>query len=87
MRLLTPKQLAEELQMSVPAISMCVKAGAPVYRWGPTGYRYRINPDEFIEWMDRHGREEQAKRAAPTLQLTVEQMADRRHALLKSLGG
>jgi excisionase family DNA binding protein len=53
--LLTPKDAASALGLSVATITRCVKRGAPVHRWGSTGRRYRIDVDEFRRWMERQG--------------------------------
>ena len=52
---LAPKDAAAQLGISVATITRCVKAGAPVHRWGSTGRRYRIDVDEFRRWMERQG--------------------------------
>ena len=52
---LAPKDAAPILGLSVATITRCVKAGAPVHRWGSTGRRYRIDVDEFRRWMERQG--------------------------------
>ena len=54
---LEPKAAAELLGISVATITRCVKRGAPVHRWGSTGRRYRIEPDEFRRWMERQGQD------------------------------
>lgn len=61
MQLITPKDAVEQLHLSRGAISRCVALGAPVHRWGPRGWRYMIDPDEFIAWMNEHGEQAQAK--------------------------
>ena len=61
--MVTPAEAAKTLRMSRGAISKCVALGAPVHRWGPTGYRYRIDLEEFTAWMDAHGRECQSRAA------------------------
>lgn len=53
--LLTPKEAAVVLGMSTATITRCVKLGAPVHRWGPTGARYRICASEFVAWMESRG--------------------------------
>ena len=54
-KLRAPKEAAPILGLSVATITRCVKNGAPVHRWGSTGRRYRIDPDEFRRWMERQG--------------------------------
>ena len=84
--LLTPREASEVLHLTVQSITACVKAGAPVYRWGPTGYRYRIDPDEWLEWMKNR---EPRKKEAPVKPILVNtsalDMAERRHQLMAAL--
>lgn len=64
MEYLTAKEASKRLGLSVASISACVQRGAPVHRWGPTGYRYRIDPDEFIAWMNTRRTATKEKAAA-----------------------
>jgi hypothetical protein len=87
MEYVTPKEAATILGLSRAAISSCVAKGAPVHRWGPTGYRYKIIIEEFIAWMDQQGR---TKADPPRISdnvtpISVGQMAQRRHELLNAL--
>ena len=82
--LMEPKAAAELLGISVATITRCVKNGAPVHRWGSTGRRYRIDPEEFRRWMESQGQ------AVPMTIGTVydlEDMARRRRASVRAAGG
>lgn len=96
MTLLTPKEAAAALGTTVQTISSMIKLGAPVHRWGPSGYRYKIDPDEWIRWQDeyhekKHPRPGDRKHGpgAPDQtelpQLSTAQMARRRHDLLAAM--
>ena len=91
MNYVTPKEASSILGLTRAAISKCVAKGAPIHRWGPTGRCYKIDIDEFITWMDQHGREARSsKNTAGTKMdppVTADQMAERRRELLKALGG
>ena len=85
--LLTPKDAADEMEISVATITRCVKRGAPVHRWGSTGYRYRINVHEFTKWMERQG-----PNVAPCVHnmndvngYTTNEMAEKRRAAMRVL--
>ena len=84
---LTPKDAAAEMGISVATITRCVKNGAPVHRWGSTGYRYRIDVNEFVRWMERQGA--QAARDRDRAQhydpYDMEAMAARRRAAIRAL--
>lgn len=79
--LLPPKEAAALLGISVATITRCVKRGAPVHRWGSTGRRYRIDPDELRRWMERQGQEEKPL----TGWEDVDEMARRRRASVRAL--
>ena len=79
--LMTPKEAAERLGVSLATITRCVKRGAPVHRWGSTGRRYRIDAEEFQRWMERQGQEER-----PAAILTdVDELARRRRASVRAV--
>ena len=79
--LLIPKDAAKEMNISVSTITRCVKLGAPVHRWGSTGYRYRVRVPEFVAWM-----EAQNARVVPIQSvMTAEEMARKRRALIRAL--
>lgn len=80
--LLTPRDAAAKMGISQATITRCVKRGAPVHRWGSTGYRYRINVSEFVRWMESQGVTEKPK-AIETL--TMEEMARRRRAAFRAV--
>lgn len=87
---LTVREVAAALRISEHAVRDCIRAGAPVYRWGAAGRQYRIVLDEFVEWMTTHGAQEHEKRQSGSgdiIQMSAAQMADRRHQLLRTLGG
>lgn len=81
--LLTPKDAASALGLSVATITRCVKRGAPVHRWGSTGRRYRIDVDEFRRWMERQGQEEAPKQISPWAD--VDELARRRRASVRGV--
>lgn len=80
---LAPKDAAAQLGISVATITRCVKAGAPVHRWGSTGRRYRIDVDEFRRWMERQG----PAAARPVLSPwgNVDELARRRRASVRGV--
>lgn len=80
---LAPKDAAPILGVSVATITRCVKAGAPVHRWGSTGRRYRIDVDEFRRWMERQG----PAGARPALSPwdNVDELARRRRASVRGV--
>lgn len=81
--LMEPKAAAEALGISVATITRCVKRGAPVHRWGSTGRRYRIDPDEFRRWMERQGQEKLIPRPVPFAD--VDELARRRRASVRAV--
>lgn len=83
--LLAPKDAAAALGISKGTITRCVKNGAPVHRWGSTGYRYMIDVDEFTRWMERQGQEKQRKQKPPVDWENVEELARRRRASLRAI--
>jgi phage terminase Nu1 subunit (DNA packaging protein) len=84
-RLLKPADAAQELGISTATITRCVKRGAPVHRWGSTGYRYRIDVAEFTVWMESQGAERGPDANRYTPDLKVEEMAARNRARLRAL--
>ena len=80
---LPPKDAAHILGISVATITRCVKRGAPVHRWGSTGRRYRIDPEEFRRWMERQGQEEAPKQISPWAD--VDELARRRRASVRAI--
>ena len=84
---LTPKDAAAEMGISVATITRCVKNGAPVHRWGSTGYRYRIDVQEFVRWMERQGAQaaRERDRARHFDPYDMEAMAARRRAEIRAL--
>lgn len=81
--LLTPKEAGVRLGISVSTITRCVKRGAPVHRWGSTGRRYRIDPEEFRRWMERQGQEDARMPMTLIPQYDVDEMARRRRASVR----
>ena len=81
--LFSPKDAAPILGLSVATITRCVKAGAPVHRWGSTGRRYRIDVDEFRRWMERQG--PAAARPALSPWDNVDELARRRRASVRGV--
>ena len=87
---ITKKEAAQLLGVSPSTIQRCVARGAPVHRWGAAGRYYRIDPDEFITWMEDHGKKEQEQRShgngsGNLIQLSTEQMAARRREMIAAL--
>ena len=87
--LIEPKAAAELLGISLATITRCIKRGAPVHRWGSTGRRYRIDPDEFQGWMERQG-DPSAREAANTPMMgspfpDVDELARRRRASVRAV--
>ena len=88
---ITKKEAAQLLGVSPSTIQRCVASGAPVHRWGAAGRYYRIDPDEFITWMEDHGKREHEQqldqRGSSTnlIQLSTEQMAARRREMIAAL--
>lgn len=79
----TPANAAREMGISVATITRCVKRGAPVHRWGSTGYRYRIDVAEFVRWMESQGTKEHGRIYSPSS--TVEELAAKRRAIMRTL--
>ncbi|MEA5000221.1 MAG: helix-turn-helix domain-containing protein [Candidatus Limiplasma sp.] len=79
--LLSPKEAAAEMRISVSTITRCVKMGAPVHRWGSTGKRYRINVPEFVAWMEAQN----SRVVIMPSRETAEEMARRRRAAVRAL--
>ena len=73
--LMTVAQAAQVLSTSTATIYRCIKAGAPYKTFGVTGKRYRVDPDQLIQWMDRCTQYE------TTLDLTTLSMT--RHRLME----
>ena len=84
---LAPKDAAAEMGISVATITRCVRNGAPVHRWGSTGYRYRIDVREFVRWMERQGAPaaREARTPAHYDPYDTEAMAARRRAEIRAL--
>ena len=84
---LAPKDAAAEMGISVATITRCVKNGAPVHRWGSTGYRYRIDVREFVRWMEHQGAPAARERRpdAHYDPYDLEAMAARRRAEFRAL--
>ena len=82
--LIEPKAAAELLGISLATITRCIKRGAPVHRWGSTGRRYRIDPDEFQGWMERQGQETLSPRPVPFAD-DVDELARRRRASVRAV--
>ena len=88
---ITKKEAAQLLGVSPSTIQRCVARGAPVHRWGAAGRYYRIDPEEFISWMEDHGKREHEQQldqrgsGANLIQLSTEQMAARRREMIAAL--
>lgn len=82
-QLMAPKDAAAALGISVATITRCVKRGAPVHRWGSTGRRYRVDPDEFRRWMERQGQEQRPRQE--TDWSNVDELARRRRASVRAV--
>ena len=81
--LLSPREAASVMGISQGTITRCVKLGAPVHRWGSTGYRYRIDVNEFVAWMEKQGqKKEHIQRKATN---DVEEMARRRREMINAI--
>lgn len=80
--LFSPKDAAALLNISVATITRCVKNGAPVHRWGSTGRRYRIDPEEFRRWMERQN---QKVTPRPVPFDDVDELARRRRASVRAV--
>ena len=83
--MLTPKEAADALKISTATITRCVKMGAPVYRWGASGKRYRICLEDFIAWMNRGNptQSSAAPIAAVRARYDTEEMARQRRELVR----
>ena len=81
-RLLYPKDAAKERGISISTITRCVKRGAPIHRWGATGYRYKIDVDEFVGWMES---QERAEKPKPIDFSDVKAMAAKRRAMIAAI--
>ena len=81
--LMAPKDAAALLGISAATVTRCVKNGAPVHRWGSTGRRYRIDPDEFRRWMERQGQQEKQKPVS--VWADVDELARRRRASVRAI--
>ncbi len=77
--LLKPAEAAEVLGISTATITRCKKMGAPVHYVGTCGRFYRIDPAEFMDWMNAQGgknHQEQARK------LSLLELKAKRHALV-----
>ena len=75
---LTPAEAAKVLRISTATITRCKKLGAPVHYVGTCGRFYRINPREFMEWMNAQGESDRREQAR---KLSVLELKAKRHAL------
>lgn len=82
--LVEPKEAAKALGISTATITRCKNNGAPVHPWGSTGRRYRICIPEFVEWMERQGKEE--KPLPKAKKQSVQAMATERRMRVMTLG-
>ena len=76
---LTPSEAAAHLGISRSTITRCKQKGAPVHYWGSCGRTYRIDPDEFLDWMNCQGPEMQQIRRQ---QMSVDEMRAARHRMV-----
>ena len=83
-KLLYPKDAAEAMGISLATVTRCVKKGAPVHRWGSIGYRYRIDVEEFVAWMEDQRYEAERKRLA-CISYDVQAMAEKRRAMMRAI--
>lgn len=60
--LLTRKELAERMHVSVRTVDKLKKLGMPFVPW--TGTMVRFRPNEAMAWAEQHGKRERARRAA-----------------------
>lgn len=77
--LLKPAEAAEVMGISRATISRCKKLGAPVQYVGTCGKYYRINPREFMEWMNAQGEEDRKEQKR---KLSVVELAAKRHRMV-----
>lgn len=82
-KLVYPKEAAEQMGISVATVTRCVKRGAPVHRWGATGYRYKINVEEFVDWMEHQNAKETMEK--PVNFSDVQAMAAKRRAMIAAI--
>lgn len=82
-KLLYPKDAAVKLGISTATITRCIKKGAPVHRWGATGYRYKIDVEEFVAWMESQTKEDAMRK--PIDFSDVKALADRRRAMIAAM--
>ena len=76
--LLPPAEAAKARRISTATIPRCKKMGAPVHYVGTCGRFYRINPREFMEWMNAQGEHDKREQAR---KLSVLELKAKRHAL------
>ena len=76
--LLKPAEAAEVMEISTATITRCKQKGAPVHYVGTCGRFYRIDPREFMEWMNTQGKQEQERKP---LRLSVLELRAKRHEL------
>ena len=76
--LLKPAEAAEVMGISTATITRCKQKGAPVHYVGTCGRFYRIDPREFMEWMNTQGKQEQERKP---LRLSVLELRAKRHEL------
>lgn len=82
LKLVSPKDAAAALEISLSTITRCVKNGAPVHRWGSTGHRYRIDVEEFRRWMEQQGQDHDPARKTIDWE-NVEELARMRRASIR----
>ena len=75
---MTPAEAAKVLRISTATITRCKKMGAPVHYVGTCGRFYRINPREFMDWMNAQG---ESDRKAQARKLSVLELKAKCHAL------
>ena len=82
--LLTAHEIADLLRISTSTVTRCVQKGAPVHRWGPVGHQYRINPYEFVAWMESNaGKSPTARPQESTAPVAPRILAEQRQARMK----
>lgn len=77
--MLKPEEAAKAMGISTATITRCKKMGAPVHYVGTCGRLYRVNPREFMAWMNAQGEKDSGKKVR---ELTVLEMKAKRHALV-----
>jgi hypothetical protein len=77
--LMKPAAAAVAMGISTATITRCKKMGAPVHYVGTCGKLYRIDPREFMEWMNRQGEKDPRERER---KLTVLELAAKRHKMV-----